>query len=324
MSSSLWLTGAVLVVVTAAGAGKPAPALPRPQAAAPVAQAAPAPLMATLQQELEREMVTLSKADPPAYFMSYTVTESNRASVSGSNGALLSSNQSRGRWLEAQVRVGSYELDNTRRVAGGGGGGGGYGQPIPVEDDAGVLRRAMWRQTENQYRAAAEALIKIQTSRDVQVQTAEGGAPDFSREKANVSYRPMATLSLDRRPWEEKTRVFTRFFRNSPAILNSIVTFSAQATNQYQVNSEGTKLQFGQLHYRLELFIQGKAADGMDINRYYNFDWTDPAAAPDDAHGAGAGCDIAKRDGRTGEGAAGGAFRRAGHADRPCCRGLLP
>jgi predicted Zn-dependent protease len=36
------------------------------------------------------------------------------------------------------------------------------------------------------------------------------------------------------------------------------------------------------VHYRLELFIQGKADDGMDINRYYNFDWNDPAGAPDD------------------------------------------
>ncbi len=36
------------------------------------------------------------------------------------------------------------------------------------------------------------------------------------------------------------------------------------------------------MRYRLELFIQGKAPDGMDINRYYNFDWTDPAPAPDD------------------------------------------
>jgi len=60
------------------------------------------------------------------------------------------------------------------------------------------------------------------------------------------------------------------------------VTFSATGDNQYQVTSEGTRLQFGQVHYRLELFIQGKAPDGMDINRYYNFDWANPADAPDD------------------------------------------
>jgi len=41
-------------------------------------------------------------------------------------------------------------------------------------------------------------------------------------------------------------------------------------------------LQFGQIRYRLELFIQGKAPDGMDIDRYYNFDWVDAKDAPDD------------------------------------------
>jgi TldD protein len=271
----------MLLAVAATGAAKPA-AKPVPAQTATASQANAVPLIAALQQEMDREMATLSKLDPPAYFMSYTVTESNRASVSGSNGALLSSNQNQTRWLEAQVRVGSYDLDNTRRVAGGSGGGGGFGEPVPVVDDAGVLHRAMWRQTENEYRAAADALIKVKTSLDVQVQTAEGGAPDFSREKPNVSYGRLATLSIDRKPWEEKTRIYTRFFRASPAILNSIVTFSAQANNQYQVNSEGTKLQFGNLHYRLELYIQGKASDGMDINRYYNFDWNDPADAPDD------------------------------------------
>ena len=87
---------------------------------------------------------------------------------------------------------------------------------------------------------------------------------------------------MDRQPWEEKVRAYTKAFRESPAIINSIVTFSAQAQNAYQVTSEGTQLQFGQIRYRLELFIQGKAPDGMDIDRYYNFDWVDPKEAPDD------------------------------------------
>ena len=87
---------------------------------------------------------------------------------------------------------------------------------------------------------------------------------------------------MDRKPWEERVRVYTKAFRESPAIINSIVTFAAQAQNAYQVTSEGTQLQSGQIRYRLELFIQGKAPDGMDIDRYYNFDWVDSKDAPDD------------------------------------------
>jgi predicted Zn-dependent protease len=140
----------------------------------------------------------------------------------------------------------------------------------------------MWLQTTKQYRAASEALIKINTSREVQSQTAEEHAPDFSREQPHVFYGPEVSIHTDRKPWEQKVRIYTSAFRSSPQILNSIVTFSALADNQYQVNTEGSRLQFGLIHYRLELFIQGKAPDGMDINRYYNFDWNDPADAPDD------------------------------------------
>ena len=259
-------------------ARRPAP-LPLPQQPA---QAAPGPALVTMGQELDREMPILSKATPAAYFINYTLTSSQRAEVMGSNGALLASQESRSRWLETQVRVGSYDLDNTHKVGSSVPRQGSFGTSVPVEDDAGVLRRAMWLQTEKQYSAAAEGLIKINTSKEVQVQTAEEHAPDFSREQPHVFYGPEVSVHPDRKPWEEKVRLYTRAFRASPQILNSIVTFSALGENQYQVSSEGTRLQFGQVHYRLELFIQGKAPDGMDINRYYNFDWANPSEAPDD------------------------------------------
>lgn len=258
--------------------------MPAPPAqAAPAGQATPSPILGAVQQELDREMAVIGKTDPPAYFLSYTVTDSQRSEVTGSNGALLSSQEQRSRWLEGQVRVGSYQLDDTHRVGNDGPGfPGSFGEPVPVDNDPAVLKRAMWRETESQYRAAAETFIKVKTGKDVQVQTLEQGAPDFSQEKPQVFYGLRASYTLDRHPWEDKVRLYTHSFRSSSAILNSIVTFSAQAQNQYQVTSEGTKLQFGQLHYRLELFIQGKATDGMDLERYYNFDWTDPASAPDD------------------------------------------
>ena len=178
----------------------------------------------------------------------------------GSNGALLSSEDSHSRWLETQVREGSYDLDNTHRIGNAPASGSSAAAPVPVDDSPDVLRRAMWLETGKQYRAASEALIKISTSREVQSGTAEEHAPDFSREQSHVSYGPEVAIHVDRKPWEEKVRVYTRAFRASPQILNSIVTFSALADNQYQVSTEGTRLQFGQIHYRLELFIQGKSS----------------------------------------------------------------
>jgi len=240
------------------------------------------PLLPAMKAELDRSMKSLGAQDPAAYYIGYTLTDTERVTVSGSNSALLNSDSTRNRWLEVSVRTGSYELDNTHKVDGRQPPSGGPGTSAPLDDDPDVLRRAIWLETDKQYRAAAEALIKIKTGKEVKVQTEEGQTPDFSREKPQVFVGPWVSFTLDRKPWEEKVRAYTAYFQKSQAIINSIVTFTAQAQNVLQLTSEGTQLQFGQIRYRLELFIQGKAGDGMDINRYYNFDWVNPSDAPDD------------------------------------------
>ena len=263
-------------------AGVAFPGLPRLAAATPDSQEKPSPLFEVMKAELDRSMKTLGTQDPPAYFISYTITDTQRVTVSGSNGALLNSDEGRNRWLEVAVRTGSYDLDNTHKVDGRQPPNGGPGTNAPLDDDAEVLRRAIWLETDKQYRAAAEAFIKIKAGKEVKVQTEEGRAPDFSREKPHVFTSSWASFTLDRKPWEQRVREYTSYFRQSAAVINSIVTFTAQAQNTLQLNSEGSQLQFGQVRYRLELFIQGKASDGMDIDRYYNFDWVNAGDAPDD------------------------------------------
>ncbi len=255
---------------------------PKAYGAPPDAQAKRSPLLAALQAELERSMKALNSQETPAYFLGYTITDTQRADVSGSNGALLNSSESRNRWLEVSVRTGSYTLDDTHKVGERQMQSASPGVSVPLDDDPQVLRRAIWLETDKQYRAAEQALIKIKTGKEVKVETAEGNAPDFSREQPHTYIGQQASIAVDRTPWEARVRAYTKAFRESAAIINSIVTFSAQAQNVFQVNSEGTQLQFGQIRYRLELFIQGKAPDGMDIDRYYNFDWVDPKETPDD------------------------------------------
>jgi predicted Zn-dependent protease len=256
--------------------------------------AKPSPLIGAMQTELERSFKVLGGQDPRAYFMGYTITDTQRAEVSGSNGALLSSSEGRNRWLQVSVRTGTYTLDNTHKVGEQRMASGGPGTAIPVDNDEQVVRRAIWLETDGQYRNAAEALIKIRSSKEVKADTAEGRAPDFSHEQPHKSIEPEVSFTLDRKPWEEKVRAYTKTFRESPDILNSIVTFSALAQNAYLVNTEGTQLQSGQIRYRLELFIQGKASDGMNIERYYNFDWVDPKDAPSDKEVATASATLRK------------------------------
>jgi TldD protein len=252
------------------------------QVGPPDAAAKRSPLLAAMQAELGRSLNTFGAQEPAAYYLGYTITDTQRVNVSGSNGALLNSDENRNRWLEVSVRTGNYQLDNTHKVGERQSQSGGPGTSVPIDDDAEVLRRAIWLESDKQYRTAAEELIKIKTGKEVKVDSVEGRAPDFSREEPRTYIGAQVSIAVDRKPWEDRVRAYTAVFRDSTAIINSIVTFTAQAQNVYQVTSEGTQLQFGQIRYRLELFIQGKAPDGMDIDRFYNFDWVNPADAPDE------------------------------------------
>ncbi len=273
----------VLFLVAAAATCRAGIAVGTPQAAKQPKSGPKSDVVKAMEQELERSVAGFASADPPPYFISYSVTEQQRAEVQGSNGALLSSDETHTRWLQTSVRVGSYDLDDTRRVGGTDSGSqASFGTSAPIDDDPAVLRRLIWQETDRQYRGAAEALLRIKTSKDVKVESTEASAPDFSRETPHQYYGPHASFQLDRRPWEDKVRLYTSSFRTSAAVLNSIVSFTALAQNNYMVTSEGTRLQFGEVKYRLELFIQGKAPDGMDINRYANFDWVDPSEQPSD------------------------------------------
>jgi TldD protein len=269
-----------LLIAALAASVEAMPRTPAPGKDPQAPQAVPSPLLAEMTAELNRNMPILSKATPPAYFINYTLTQARRATVTGSNGALLDSSENLLRYLEVQVRVGDYNLDDTHKTGGAQAGIQPGATAAPLDDDPAVLRRAIWLETDRQYRTAAEELVRIQTNKEVEAQSSESGAPDFSHEKPQMSYAPEANYQLDRKPWEQKVRDYTAYFRKSDAVINSIVTFTAQADNQYQVSSEGTQLQFGEVRFRLELYITGKAPDGMDLNRYYNFDWVDSKDQP--------------------------------------------
>ena len=181
------------------------PAPPAPPAP-PEAQAKRSPLLAAMQAELDRSFKTLNTQDPKAYYVGYTITDTQRADVSGSNGALLSSSENRNRWLEVSVRTGDYDLDNTHRIGERQSQTGGPGMPVPIDDDTEVLRRALWLETDKQYRSAAEWLIKIRARTGVEAQTPDGKAPDFTHEQPHVDIGPETSFKLDRKPWEEKVR----------------------------------------------------------------------------------------------------------------------
>jgi len=76
-------------------------------------------LLTTLEEEVERAFSVLTeKGDPFPYFIGYDVTETRETEIVASVGALRESRQEFDRKLDADVRVGDYQLDNTRKLRG--------------------------------------------------------------------------------------------------------------------------------------------------------------------------------------------------------------
>lgn len=243
------------------------------------------PVMTALQDELQRVQKSLKqKGDPPPYLIAYQVYDLQQTQIMAQYGALQNSEMGNVRLLDVDVRVGDYQLDNTHRVGGGGGyAGGGGAIPISSENDLDALKSTIWMVTDQKYRAAQERLIQIKANQAVKVEEEDKSA-DLSRETPQTAMLPTPSLGkIERGEWEKKVKTWSAIFNKYPEILSSNVTFSADNTTKYLVNSEGTAVQHGSIRSRLAIYARTKAEDGMELQRYEAFDAFTPDKLPNEA-----------------------------------------
>ncbi len=238
-------------------------------------------LLGTLSDELDRNFQALkAKGDPPPYFLSYTATDVEACSVGATLGALQGTGCGHARVLDVTLRVGSPQLDNYHRVQGE--------RPVftsaaqlPIEDNAGAISQPVWRETDRVYRMAAERLIKIRTSTQVQV-AREDNSADFTVEKPSVYSEPAQRISFSAKDWEDRVRKYSAAFADKPGILTSGVSVSIRRETKYLTNTEGTRLTHGRGFARLAVAAQARAADGMNLSTGETFDAEDLAGLPND------------------------------------------
>jgi predicted Zn-dependent protease len=228
-------------------------------------------LLGIMQAELRRNLDALKVSEVPAYFVGYTVYDTQSTRLAASLGALLRSDRSQSRNASVEVRVGDYSFDNTHPLRGEGGSGPRITRvALPLTDDQAPVRLELWRGTDRAYRQAAEALTRARTNAAAKIQD-DSPAPDFSREEPQVHAEPPTTYAIDMRAWEERLRRLSAPFSDDPLILRSDVSLSVEATNRYYTNSEGSRLATGELSSRIMIQAATKAADGMELPLYSSF-----------------------------------------------------
>jgi TldD protein len=228
-------------------------------------------LLKALQQELERAMTSLGKADPAPYFISYSVDEEFGKVIMASNGALVGSINRHERSADISVRVGSRQLDNT------------HGEnrfhatattSLPLDDKPDAIERVLWTNTDRMYKKAAQSFLEVKTSTKVRADE-EDSSPDFTDEKAQVSIGNVTVPpQFDVKEWEEKVRRFSAIFSKYPEIETSTVMLMVDNPTTYFVSSEGSRIVTSKPLIRLLAMGSSRAADGMELARSETFDAT--------------------------------------------------
>ncbi|UCC48839.1 MAG: hypothetical protein JSV41_01320, partial [Gemmatimonadota bacterium] len=243
----------------------------------PVAAQSPSDdvVTAALEAELERAMTGFAqRAEQPPYFLAYEVWDQWQQSMGASNGAIVSDQEQRQRLLDADVRIGDYQFDNTHRFQGQDVFRGSFfrqADPLPLEDDEDALRAVIWLRTENEYRQALERLIQVEANRAATA-APEDTSPDFSHESPYVTIEdvPMSR-GLDRSTWPDRVRRLSARFNGHPTIFNSRVFVTTSREVRHIVNSEGTRVRTGDIRARLYVQATTRADDGMDLSLQRSF-----------------------------------------------------
>jgi TldD protein len=246
-------------------------------------------VLGALKDELVRskQKLRVPSEDGP-YFIRYLVRDYDNYDISARFGALFEDNYQRVRQGTVEVRVGSYQFDNTAddsaeklfdlddfdR----------YEPPMfaPIDDDVDAMRATMWLQTDARYKQALSALHKKRGAR-VTKMVEDEKMPSFSREKPARAVDPPVTMTLERAAWSERLRRISALFKTYPEIFDSQVKLSADHQTRYVVTSEGTELVSERLIYSLQLLATARAADGLLIHHFKSFYGASEAELPDEA-----------------------------------------
>ncbi|MGA2880989.1 MAG: metallopeptidase TldD-related protein [Bryobacteraceae bacterium] len=262
--------------------------------ALPLAAASAPSMLDILSDELQRNVTILKqKADPPPYYMDYTVTDDQSQSLSATLGTIDSRSNLHRRFLDITLRVGTPQLDNYHSIDGKRGQ---YkqGEMIPLDDVPDAIRRKVWLDTDRTYKLAARRLIEIKSNQEVKVKDADSSA-DFSSEPPSVYQEPPPPIGKINDEWVQRVRKWSADVSDYPDVLYSNISLSAQRISKYMVSTEGTRLLHGRNFVSLSIVARGKATDGMDLVALEDYQAADLAHLPPPAEIEAA----AKRVGRS-------------------------
>jgi TldD protein len=252
------LRGVVLAVGLAASAAwlvsqSPGPSIPADET-----------LLRAMRDELQRskQLAVVAGQDAP-YFFSYTLTDAETLRISASMGAVVNVSRNRFRSPSTEVRVGSYDFDNTGHIYSGIYSGSRYDGNWPLDDNYANYRSELWLSTDRAFKAAVESMSRKRASLNNSAASSTEPLPDFSKVTPVVSIGKVSRQKVDDEAWTARAARLAAVFNDYKEVLSSGLELQLIQGPTTLMNSEGTAVRYNDDMYWMYAKAEGQAPDGM-------------------------------------------------------------
>ncbi len=221
-------------------------------------------VLRAMRDEMDRSRqlrVVAGGGDDIPYFISYSLTDQETFRVSASLGAVVSVERNHTRVPVIQVRVGSYDFDDTGHIFSGFYSGSRFDLQWPLDDNYNTLRECFWLATDRAYKAALESMARKRAALNSASAPAEKLA-DFARADPVKSLAKVTRQKLDAAALEARAVNLSAVFNAYPEVLASGVDFEVIDGVQWLLNNEGTMLRYPDRIALLAAKAEGQAPDG--------------------------------------------------------------
>lgn len=245
-------------------------------------------LAEAMEAELTRNQAKLRLEGHEApYFISYQVKDYDSRVIAARYGALFERGSSRDRRLFVDVRVGSYEFDNSRNEEldfSFSTKGQSYvpRKDAPVDDDPLALRTALWLVTDEKYKAALFDYLKKRGEGVYEVEDPQR-PPSFTREEPSRHVQPPQPFPFGQSRWERLARQLSSRFNRHKELFDSEVRVTADKVVRTFVSTEGARLVTEETLYAVHLSAVTRAADGQLLDSSRDLYAPTEAGLPDEA-----------------------------------------
>ncbi|MCC6625108.1 MAG: TldD/PmbA family protein [Deltaproteobacteria bacterium] len=243
------------------------------------------PVLAALRTELGRaRSIVLAEHERP-YFVSLAVHETERWELGAKLGALVESGHERKREAAVDVRVGSYDLDNSadpeRDFMEEG-----IFEPssvVPLDDTSPVaLRHTLWLLTDLRYKQALASYLRVKGQRVYRLDDPER-QPSFSPAPPVRHLAARVALAPDRARWEPLLRRLSARLSTDPEVFDSEVSLEVAVETRWLVTTDGTELRAVRPTWAIHATGWTRAPDGMLLDHSLDLYAPTEAQLPDEA-----------------------------------------